>query len=763
MFLNSAQWISRNKGETIRRPELQDLNPKMPSDFAERGSLFFRKTFNIEKEIQSASLESAGLGYYNITVNGMSPDPDMILAPNLADYFLGVKYNTFDVTGLLSQGLCSLAAEVGPGWFSGNPKYWGWQQGWYGNPRLIAALRIFYVDGTQETVITDDTWKLSSGSVITSCVYDGEEIDFSLEPNGWDTPDFDDSDWKNAVIIEAITDNLREQLAPPVRITQILDPIKTYPHPEKENVTCYDFGVNGAAIPYFTVKGAPGETITFNCAEFAYPDGTLDARSCGKALNTDVFHFCDDSVKICRPRFVNHGYRYCSATVSSSKVQIIRAQSGIVHSDVKTTGHFECSDEELNQLHEMYLRTQLACLLGVPVDCPQRQERKAWLGDMHATSELCLYNFDMRGLYEDVLEDMRLGQDSKNGTVQFICPCQGDYPPGSTIDWNLAYPIIMTETYERYGDLSLLSKHFSRLKKHTDFYVTSFENGTLPFSFYGDWFTLDHREGERLHSEEPGPEDNRQNPAYAAMLFLCQTLRLSARVAELTGHASDAQRYRSALDAVKKALVKRCFNAETGVFAGGGQFLQTYVLAEHIVPEESRQKVFNVLLQELAIHDYHPVVGVIGLRRLYETLCSFGRYDIAWKVFTVKGFPGQLHMLTNDRTTLTEGLDGDGSGCHTMFGSPDTVFYRMLGGITINRDCPTPLVIRPFCPEDLESVKCSQILEEGTVEVSWYHDGAAVVFDISVPEKFPALLDLNHNGKNIKIDAFTGTKRFVLA
>lgn len=736
----------------MKRRALEEEDP------TERGSLLFRKIFPIEGEVSEAKISIAGLGYYYLRINGVSPDPARMFSPLLSDYYKRVKYDVYDVSALLRPGENCIAVELGPGWYSGNPKWWGWQQAWYGNPRLLAKLEAVLSDGRRQVVQTDGSWRVSRGSVTFSCVYDGETQDLRLEPDGWDEPGFDDSEWKTAVATDAPTDNLTESKAPPVRAVRTLTPVST--RKLTDTLTLFDFGENGAAVPRITVRGKAGDEIAIRYSEFLSPDGTPDTRTLSKIRNEDVFILRGGAGEVCMPRFCWHGYRWLTVEVSSPDCGILSAESLCVHSDVATTGSFECSDERLNRLHAVYRRTVLACLQGVPVDCPQRHERKAWLGDAYAVDEACLYNFDMRDLYADWLEDIRIGRLPQTGQVQTICPTFGTV--ASSPDWSLAYPDILCECFKRYGDRSLLERHYPALKEHTEAYIAQCEDGFVPFGFYGDWFTPDMPEGMTKVSRRPGPEEHRQNPPYYGTLFYCQTLRLTALIAERLDFGEDARRFRDSLEISRRALVDRYYHRDTGVFGFGGQFPQIFVLAEDLLDEKDRPAAFAALLSMLEGSKYHPMVGIMGLRRLFGVLCRYGRQDVAWRVMTVEGYPGQLEMLTGDRTTLTEGLDGSGSGCHAMFASPDAFLYRCPGGITVDRTAPAQVTVSPYCPEDLSFVRCSQHIAEGEISVCWERRGSDVVFDISVPPGVRSKLELKVTDERYEEELSGGHRKVTL-
>ena len=767
MFTN-AKWIGRAPGELGRRAD-EKLTDEQAEALKERalagedptyrGSLLFRRDFTLPFAPCQAVLSVAGLGFYRLTVNGAAPDPARAFAPITSDYERRVKYDDYSVAPLLRQGENCLCAEVGPGWFTGNPKYWGWQQTWYGNPRLLLELTVRGAEGEELRVVTDGGWKLARGTVLSSCIYDGETQDLSLAPPDWDLPGFDAAAWRQASVTGAPGGELTLCAAPPVRVARVLQPAARRELSATE--TLFDFGENGAGVPYVTVRGAKGDTVTLRHAEFLTPEGLLDTRSENRALCTDTFILADGRPVTLSPRFTWHGYRYMTVSRARAETELLGAESGVVHSDVPVTGSFVCGSEELNELHRAYVRTLLACLQGVPVDCPQRDERKAWLGDAWAASEACLYNFDMRAFYADWLEDLRVCAHPEHKYIPFICPTFGN---GSTsIDWNTAYPAILKECCERYGDLALARRHYPALKAHTEYYVSQAKDGLPPPCWFGDWCTPALPAGQQKVAFCAGGEDHRQNPPFAAALFYAQTLRLTAELAELLGNTEDAAYFRARREETRQALLQKYFDRDTGRFGGGGQFLQTFLLAENLTDKADRPAAKAALLREIKERDHHPYVGVMGLRRIYDVLVSLGKPETAWRVFTARGYPGQLYMLTGGRTTLTECLDLTGSGDHCMFASPDAFFYKHLCGIRIDRTQSVPVTVSPYSPADLPFARASVLLPEGEVYSAWERAGDTVTFDVRVPEGLPARLLLRtRTGAHTELLPAGGSRRVTL-
>lgn len=742
MFKN-VKWIAQNEAKLSpwKYEEYTEEKDKALRETAkvENGSAMFRKDFVLKSDIESAELKISGLGFYEVWLNNKKPDEMRVFAPVLSDYYNLTRYDVYDVTDLLISGKNVICAELGAGWFAPLPKWWGWQQFWYGNPRMAAQLSVTYKDGTTDVFETDETWCCHDGCITFSEMFDGEESDFRLVPSNWREEGFDYSAWKNAIIAEPPTDNIVESYAPPIRICEVLKPTNRWKISDTEMI--YDFGVNGAAIPKVLVRGNDGDMVQFNFAENINEDGTLDAKSLLGAISCDKFTLTQGEEHLCEPRFIWHGYRYMMVTLSNPDIEVLSVESCVIHSDVKTTGTFSCSDKKLTRLHEVYVRTMLACLMGVPIDCPQRNERKAWLGDAQIVAQAMTYNFDMYDLYHSLLEDIRLSRLPYKA-INYIAPIHLQFDTRTTIDYNVAYQSFMTVVDERYEDIELLRYHYQTLKEHLEYYENQCKDGFVDPCWFGDWFSVDMPEGMKKVDFRPGPEGHRQNPPFLGTMFYCQQLRLSADIADRLGEAEDAEYYRKLWQVSREALNKRCLDKETGRFGSGGQFLQAFALYENIVPEDCRDLVFKELLNALKGKEYHLWCGIVGHRIIFDVLRSFGREDIAWKVITTDGYPGPLNMLAGGRTTLTEGLDFRGSGCHNMFAGPDTVFYKIICGININRRNEIPVVIAPYFPENLEWAKATQKLKEGTISVFWERKDGKVNCEIVIPDGIKAEIKL---------------------
>jgi alpha-L-rhamnosidase len=724
-------WIGIRRGELNRwLPDAEDIDEvnlrNKGKVRVQQRSILLRKEFDVPKTVKTAKLKICGLGFYRLWING-KPGGDRILAPVKSDYFKKALYDVYDVSPLLKNGKNVLAVELGNGWFCPQEKWWGWRMSWYGSPRLMLELDIGFTDRNSVCIGADESWKLREGAVLFNCLYDGETYNANEEPAGWTETGYDDAAWQHAVVVEAPTENLVENKTPPIRVTGILEPVKVL-HLDAFRFV-YDFGENWAARPEVTVKGKKGQKIVLNFAEYVNNDGSLNRRSNDDALVEDIYILSGAEKETWEPHFVWHGYRYMMITLSDSGISILEARSKKLHSDLTHTGQFYCSNEKLQRLHEIILRSQLSCLIGLPVDCPQRDERLPWMGDAHVTAETCIYNFDMREFYKNWLQDIRLGQHSRDGWYQHIAPWpyfqqRMTFFRETTADWSAALPVIADQCYRFYGDPSFITDNYDSIKRYIMYCENAIE-GDFLFAGFGDW-------------KSPDIEKDGVVQPYLGALFFHKNLLISAFFAEFLKKTEDARHFAETAGDLKKRLLEKYYDAASGIFGDGRQYSIAMAVYAGVIPDSEIPKTIDALVRAIDAAAGHLRGGIFGAKIIPEVLYTYGRPDAAYRVLTAEGYPGFFDLIADGRTTLPELWDGGGSGNHCMFGGVDSILYRMIGGLTVDRSRAVPVRIQPWCPPGMEEARCSFKLPEGTVSCEWRRFEKGVELAIEVPRGIEA-------------------------
>ena len=679
-------------------------------------STLLRRSLNISREIKKAKIYVCGLGLYELSLNGNKVG-DAVLAPAKTLYAKQVLYDTYDVTSFLKIGGNAVGIQLGNGWFNPYKKWWTWRMQWFGSKRAILEMHLEYADGSTEIVTTDESWKVAAGPVTSACIYDGETYDANLEQPGWDKPGFDDSQWENAQVVQAPRGKLVSHTMQPIRVTEILKPVKL--HNPSDGVYVYDMGQNFAGWARLKVSGPKGATVHFRFAENANEDGSLNRRSMNLAGATGSYTLKGEGTEEYEPRFVFYGFRYVEVTGFPGIPTLDNLSGCVVHSDCEPTGTFECGNNVINKIHKTTLWSQRSNMVGYPMDCPQRDERLGWMGDAQVTAEEAMFNFHMPLFYANWLDGIKSGQ-AENGDLPYISP-RPFMEPG-TIAWSVAYPLIVWYHYLYYGDDKIISEHYDAIKNYLKFLDTTATDCILPPDTYGDWLSI-------------APGWDRGKPAETSTGYYFYIANLLSQMATVLGNENEQKQFAEHAATIANALNKKYFDPESNQYEDGSQFSNTFPLFLGIVPENHKQAVLENLIKEIKLNKGHPNTGILGSKYIMELLAAEGQNDIAYLLTSQKDYPG-WGFLVKDRTTLSEHWNKKtGSNNHVMFGSVDTWYYRTLAGINIDTKNPAfkNIIFHPWVHPEVAWAKASLNTMRGEISSSWTYKNGTFDLNIIVP------------------------------
>jgi alpha-L-rhamnosidase len=644
---------------------------------------------------------------------------------------------------------------LGNGWYNPLPfRMWGRinlrEHLTIGQPRATLQLNIEYSDGTMESIVTDESWKVDDGPIIRNSIYLGEVYDARKEQAGWDKPGFDDIGWKQAILTTESIGPLCAQSSPPIKITHSFSPVLITKSPSDAYIV--DMGENFSGWITLHAQGAAGTEIKMVYGELLNPDGTLNANTaaCGQikgdkepqipgapinAYQTDVFILKGEGIETYTPRFTFHGFRYVEITGYPGDLTLDFVIGHRLNSAVEDAGSFSCSNEMFNRIQDIVRRTQLSNMFSVQSDCPHR-ERFGYGGDIVASSEMALLNFDMEQFYAKTTRDFADAVRTNGGiteTAPFVGIDDFGLDEGSgCVEWGAAYLLLQWQLYQYYGDKELLEEQYVTSKRYIELLKSSAIDNIIQGGL------CDHEGLTPKSIELTG----------TAYYFYCVYIMMS--IAMVLENASDARRYAALAEDVRKSYNARFLDAETGRYDTGTQFCQSISLFLGLVPKEQRSAALTVLIQEVEACDNHLNTGILGTKYLLDVLTNMGRPDLAYTIANQKSFPGWGYMLENGATTLWEHWEKEEctfSHNHPMFGSVSEWFYKALGGIA-----PHPaakgfdkILIMPQIVGDLEWVKASYESVRGLITCEWERHGPAIKFNISIPVGATATLCLPTN------------------
>lgn len=686
-------------------------------------SILLRTTFIVRPGLRRARAYVTGLGYHEFRCNGRKVGRQ-VLAPAVTNYRRWVLYDIHDLTPLLQSGPNAIGLHLGNGWYNPYPAWWNvYRMPWFGSPRAIVQLHLDYADGSEQVVVSDDTWRAAPGPILNACVYNGETHDATQEKSGWDTARFDASMWDLARIVSSPGGELIANPMPSIEVTRRLQPIAvTEPKP---GVRIYDLGHNIAGWVRLEVRGQRGTRLQLRHAEDLGPDGLLDTRSNEKAAATDTFILKGDGVEICEPRFTFHGFRYVELTGSPILPFIRHLEGCEARSACAQTGTFSCSDDLLNRLHAATVASQRSSMIGYPMDCPQRDERLGWMGDAMVTAEEALFNFDAGPFLRHWLEGIRRNQNPSDGDISIISP-RPYTPVEPDPAWSSAALVTAWDYYVHLGDRRFLAEHYDCMRQYVDYLGTRATNHILPRYWIGDW-------GSIVEGWQEG------DPSSVGTAFYFWDTTILARAARILGREPDALVYGRLAETIRVAYNNAFFDRVLRRYDHGSQFGNAFPMNLGLVDSSEQSAVLEAILADLRRRGGHLSVGVLGAKHLLDALTLAGRPDVALTLVRQSGYPGWAHLI-DGRTTLSEFWDLHGSHNHVMLGSVDAWFYRVLAGIQPDPDRPgyEHVIIAPFVPKNLSEASAIVQTPRGRLTVSWHRTPNNLRLRVSIPANVDA-------------------------
>ena len=448
----------------------------------------FRKEFKVEKKISRARVYVTSHGIYELHLNGKKVG-DQVLTPGWTSYSKRLQYQVYDVTAMIQPGNNAIGAVLGDGWYRGTlPR--GWAN--YGKKLgLLMQLNIMFTDGSEITVITDESWKSSNnGAIRMNDLYNGETYDATMKLTGWDLVGYNDKSWINVNTGNYNNANLIASEGAPVRKIQEIRPVKVFRTPKGTLVV--DMGQNMVGWLRLKVTGNKGTVVTLRHAEVMDKYGefyTTNLRSAKCELN---YTLSGTGVEIYEPRFTFMGFRFVEVTGFPGELTTDNLTGIVVHSDMPVSGSFECSNPLLNQLQHNIQWGQKSNFVDVPTDCPQRDERLGWTGDAQAFCRTAAFNMDVSAFFTKWLKDVAADQRS-GGEVPDVIPDvlnpQGSETIQPSAGWGDVAVIAPWTMYLVYGDKRLLRTQYPSMKAWVDYIRKKAGNDYIwkGGSKYGDW------------------------------------------------------------------------------------------------------------------------------------------------------------------------------------------------------------------------------------------------------------------------------------
>ena len=715
---------------------------------------YLRKEFTLkDKQVKRATAYVAGLGLHEFYVNGQRIG-DGVLQPVPSDYRKTIYYNTYSLP--LTPSKERGDHKVCLGVVLGNGRYFPMQQHkpykihTFGFPKCRINVIVEYTDGTTQRLQTDDKgWKVTAnGPIRANNEYDGEEYDARMEMAGWSEVGFDDSKWQNAERTDIPQAYLRAQMTPGMKSLPLT------PSKERGNLTVspsvkgiiVDVGQNIAGWLKVKVRGQKGDTIRIVYAEKLNADGTLYRDNFRNARSTDIYICNGDEGKEGRwwtPTFVYHGFKYVEVIglKNASKDDFV---AEVVADEMATTGHFECSDTILNKVMKNAWWGVQDNYKGMPIDCPQRDERQPWLGDRTMGSLGESFLFDNERLYTKWMRDICEAQRT-DGCIPDVAPAFWNYY-SDDVAWAAALPFSCDMLWRQYGNREAIDRSYPYIKKWVQHIIEDYsQDGIIHCGKYADW-CVPPEKLELIHSQDP---DRKTDVTLISTAYIIRTMQLMEQ------WGCEADYWRPIREQMTRAFNKHFLTIKRGTSPRPGHVLypdsvyygnntvtaNILPLAIGIVPDDCKQDVIRQVVENICVKNKnHVSCGVIGISWLMRGLSDNGFADVAYRLGTNKTYPSWGYMTENGATTIWELWNGDkanpsmNSGNHVMLlGDLLTWVYQYLGGIRSN-DAYKHIVLKPaFEIQDCEWANVSYDSPYGTIKSHWRKTLQHLEWDVTIP------------------------------
>lgn len=700
----------------------------------------FRKRVKTARKIAAARIYATAMGIYELTVNGQKAG-DRYFAPGFTSYQTNLQYQTYDVTGMLT-GDDVIQAVVAGGWAVGSFVFTRGNRNAADRQALLLELRLTYEDGSTETVGTDGTWEVTEeGPYKMADLYDGETYDATVRE--------EDVHWRLAAPERLrVSPKIMADYGAPVKAHERFAPVSCKKHPS--GALIYDFGQNFAGVVELKLKGKRGQVVTVRHAEILNPDGTLNTQFL-RTAKAAATYTCVDGEQTYSPRLTYMGFRYIS--VEGVDEADVEAAGVALYSDLEQIGSFACSNEMLNQLQSNIVWGAKSNLVDIPTDCPQRDERMGWTGDIAVFSPTACYNFDMGRFLSKWMLDVKAEQFPGGGIPNTVPRCGYGFPatmPDMAVDWwDDACVLVPWAEYRARGDAEILRKNYPVMKKYVKactFWAGLLSTGKKKYIWhtpsvfhFGDWVAPD----------VPKMSQWQGRSKWTATASLRNTSGLLAQIADILGEKADAAQYRDLSEKVADAYCSVLTD-------GNGKLLEEFQTA-YVLPlyldmfpsAEVKAKAADNLAKLVEKNDYCIGTGFPGTPYILFALADNGHADAAYRMLLNTKCPSWLYEVKMGATTIWERWDGldengvcpigdDGTDMmisynHYASGAVGDFLYRRVLGLEAVEPGYKTFAVKPVPGGGLTWAKGGVRTPYGEARVDWKIDGGTFTVNLQVP------------------------------
>jgi len=714
----NEQWIAKWIG-------VPDANDRMPCIY---------KDFLIESKCESARIYLYGLGIYEAYLNGMKIGEEYLL-PGYHSYDLYMQYQTFDITEYICEGNNRFEIILGDGWYKGRFGFDGDYKNLYGDQKkCIVEIHLSLPDESEVIISSDETWKAKDSNILQNGIYDGEWIDETLAQN------------ENSIMVFDDNNNLlNERSNPPIKKTEVYAPV--YVFTDLDGYEVYDFGKIITGWVEINADFLKGQELSFYYGEVLQNGSFYNDNL--RTANAEFHYVSSGGAKVVRPHFTYYGFRYVKV-MGVKKAQIKEVLAYQIMSDIKEIGFITTSNEKINQLFANTKQSQKCNFLDIPTDCPQRDERMGWTGDVAIFSQTACFHMNSGEFFHHYLKNLKKEQELQNGAVPFfvptpkITPHEGINPfyisAGASV-WGDVATILPWTLFQYYGNKERLREHFPIMTGWVDYITKRVEENPKPFLWQndrqlGDWLALDN-------NDIYNPIGKTDTGLIASAYYYYSAVLCSKAAKELQDEQEE--KYIGLAESIKEAFMKEYFDETGSLKIEITQTSCAILLYMGLYPDCGKEKLIGNLEKLLQDNDNHLNTGFVGTPILCPALSENGLNHLAYTLLLNEDYPSWLYEVNLGATTIWERWnslleDGTISGTdmnslnHYAYGSIADWMYRYMCGFHPSMEKEIKMTIKPMPDTRVEEVKGSWESPYGTYVCEWKVDKlSAFQYKVEIP------------------------------
>ncbi|WP_448390126.1 family 78 glycoside hydrolase catalytic domain [Microbacterium aurum] len=695
-------------------------------------------------EVARARVYATAHGVYELELNG-APVADDRLAPGWTSYGHRLRCQTHDVTAALRDSQNVVGAWLADGWYRGHIGFDGGLWDIYGSDvALLAQLEVTTHAGDLHVVPLD--WRWAPAPITAVGLYEGETYDARAEQAGWSAPGFDDAGWEPATVLPRARfgATIEAPTAQPVRITEVLRPVAVTPQPGGR--IRLDFGQNISGVLRIRVRAEAGHTVTLHHAE-VIEDGALGIRPLRAATSVDAYTAAGRGEEIYAPRFTIHGFQYAELENWPGELRDGDVEALVIHTGMRRTGWFSSSNPALDRLHENVVWSMRDNFVDLPTDCPQRDERVGWTGDIQVFAPTALRLFAAHGTLTGWLRDLAAEQRADGHVNQFVPWVECGFPNFPTAAWGDAAVVVPWEMYRSDGDLRVLADQWDSMRAWVDLVDRLTDHTGL----WNEGFQL----GDWLDPAAPpdSPGDSHTDKSLVATAYHVKTARIVADAADLLGRAADAERYRAIAARATTAFQREFLSPSGRVVSDTPTSIAVSLVFDLFADAGQAERAGKRLLELVGQGGFHISTGFVGTPIICDALVMAGSMDYAYHLLLQDELPSWLYPVSMGATTIWERWDSmlpDGSinpGDMTSFnhyalGAVADFLHRVVAGLAPAAPGWERIRFEPRPGGGLTHAQARFDSVRGTVAIAWRREGEELSIDVEVPASASAVLVL---------------------